>query len=103
MGNHRRGREPIVALNAGFDAVGGQHFQSGALSGTGSSMRILAHEQRAIDTLVSSIFAEGLGNGEDVRLGECAVERRAAMATGAKTDELRRIVHVRPALVIIAL
>ena len=41
--------------------------------------------------------------GQDVRLGERAVERRAAMAAGAEADELIGVGQVGLALVIIAL
>src|SRR5439155_11429184 len=38
-----------------------------------------------------------------MRLGERAPERRAAMAAGAKADDLRGVVHLRPALVVFPL
>ena len=48
-----------------------------------------------------AVFADRLGDGEDVRLGKRAVERRAAMPAGAERDELQRIRDVGLLVVIV--
>ena len=46
--------------------------------------------ERAVDPLRRAVLADRLRDGQDVRLGERAVERRAAVAAGAEAHELRR-------------
>jgi hypothetical protein len=65
-------------------------------------VRVLAHEERPGEALALAVFADGLRDGEDVRFGEGAVERRTAMSAGAEADELVRIREVRLARVVIA-
>ena len=50
--------------------------------------------------LIAAVIADGLRDGEDMRFGERAAQRRAAMPAGAEGDELRRIAHVGLALVV---
>ena len=69
----RRRRHAVVALNDGLDAIGRQDLQRGALGRTGQRVRVLAHVERAIRALAAPIVADRLGDGQDVRLGECAV------------------------------
>ena len=83
------------------DAVGREHFERGALRRRGSSVRIFADEQRTGEIFGFAEFTDGQRDGEDVRLGERSVERRATMAAGAKADELFRIRGVRFSLVVI--
>ena len=99
----RRRRDPVVPLNDGFDVVGGKHLQRGALGRAGQGMRVLAHEQRAVDAVRPPVVADRLGDGKDVRLGERAVARRAAMAAGAEADPRCRVVGIRPGLEILPL
>jgi len=66
----RRRRDAIILLNEGFHSVGGQHLQRGTLRWPGKRMRVFAHVQRPIDTLGTAILADGLCDGEDVRLVE---------------------------------
>ena len=102
-GDDGRRRDPVIPLNDGFDVVGGEDFQRAALGGAGQGMRVLAHEQHAVGAVRPPEIADRLGYGEDVRLGERAVARRAAMAAGAEADPLRRVVGVRPGLEILPL
>ena len=98
------GVKPSCCLNDGLDAVGREHFQGRPLGGAGEGVRVLAHEQRAgRSAWLCAIVADGLRDGQDVGLGERAVQRRAAMAAGAEADELLRIVQIRLPLVIGAL
>ena len=101
VGDGRGGRKTIVALDKCFHAVGREDFERGALRGRGRGVRILAHEQRPADAFALAVFADGLRDRENVRLGERAVERRAAMPARAKADELVRIGEVGGALVVI--
>ena len=100
--NHRRRRHAVIFLNDGFHAVGREHFERGALCGRGKPVRVLAHLQRAADVLAPAVIANGLRDGENMRLGERAVRRRAAMSAGAEADQLVRVAEIRPPLVIIA-
>ena len=90
----RRRRHAIVALDDRLDIFGGQNFQRGALRGRGQGVRVLAHVQRAVDAVAAAVIANGLRDGENVRLGECAVQRRAAMPAGAEADHLIRVVQI---------
>ena len=71
--NDRRRRHAIIALDDRFDAVGREHFERGALRGRGQRVRVLAHLKRAIGAVAAAVIANRLGDGENVRLGECAV------------------------------
>ena len=48
------------------------------------------------------VIADRLRDGENVRFGERAIERRAPMAAGAEADHLVRVDHIGPALEIFA-
>src|SRR5262249_45198462 len=48
------------------------------------------------------VIADGLGDGQDVRFGEGALRRRAPVAAGAEADQLVRVLHIGPALEILA-
>jgi hypothetical protein len=87
-------------LNACLDAVRRQYFQRRALGRPGKCVRVFAHVERAGDALGLAILADGLRDGQDVGLGERAVQGRAAVPAGAKADELLRIVGIWPPLVI---
>ena len=54
-------------------------------------------------SFAGAVFADGLRDGEDVGLGERAVQRSAAMPAGAEADQLIGIGGVRLAIEIIAL
>ena len=67
------GVTPSSRWMIGLDAVGRQHFQGGALGRAGQGVRVLAHVERAVDALAAAVVADGLGDGQDVGLGERAV------------------------------
>src|SRR5262249_18216892 len=69
----------------------------------GEGVRVLAHVERAVDAVSPAVFADGLRNGQDVGLGEGALQRRAAVAAGAEGDALVRIGVIGAALVVLAL
>src|SRR5207247_7677405 len=75
----------------------------GALSRLGEGVRVLPHVERAVDALTTAVVADRLRDRRDMRLGERAPERRAAMAARAEADDLRGVVHLRPALVVFPL
>ena len=50
-------------------------------AGAGEGVRVLAHVERAVDALAAAVVADGLGDGEDVGLGERAV---AAASRGGR-------------------
>ena len=77
----RRRRDAVVALDDRLDAVGRQHLERGALGRPGQRVRVLAHVERAVDALAAPVVADGLGDGQDVRLGERC---RAAASRGAR-------------------
>src|SRR5581483_1948560 len=88
----RRRRHAVVALDHGLDAVGGQDFEGGALGRPRQGVRVLAEVQRAVGAPAAAVVADGLGDGQDVGLGEGAVQRRAAVAAGAEADPLVGVV-----------
>ena len=75
MRNGGRRSNTVVALDYCFDIVGGQNFKRGALCWRRQRMCVLAHIEPAIDSPAATIVANGLSDGQDVRLGEGSVER----------------------------
>jgi len=55
-------------------------------------MGVFAQEQRPVDSLNGAVLADRLRDGENVRFGERAIGRRAAVPTGAEADKLLRVV-----------
>ena len=51
-------------------------------------MGVLAEKERAADAGLQPVFGDRLGNGQDVRFVETALEGRAVMAAGAEGDAL---------------
>ena len=66
-------------------------------------MRVLAHEERPADFVRAAIFANRLGDREDMRFGEGVVQARAAMAARAEAHELIRIGEIGSTVVEIGL
>ena len=97
----RRRRHAVVALDDGLDPVGRQDLKRGALGRRGQRVRVLAHVERAVRALATPVVADGLGDGQDVGLGERAVQRRATMAAGAEADQLVRVTQVGATLEIL--
>ncbi len=89
--NDRSRREAVIALNECLYTIPGEHFERDAFGGSGKGVGVFAHEQRPSDSLVAPVFADCLGDGEDVRFCECRVRAAAAMAAGAEADELVRV------------
>jgi len=54
-----------------------------------------AEKERSVDTLLLSILADSLRDGEHMPFIEAALERRAAMPRGAECDPLRGQRRVR--------
>ena len=52
-------------------------------------MGVLGEKERAGDAGGGAVFADGLGDGEDVGVVEAVVERAAAVSAGAESDALR--------------
>src|SRR5439155_17771860 len=64
---------------------------------------VLAQEERPVDPALPAVLADRLRRRQDVRLGEAAVVRRAAVTARAEGDELLRIADVGLTLVVRAL
>ena len=67
------------------------------------AVRVLAHVERAVDPLAPPVVADGLGDRQDVGLGERPLGGRPAVPARAEADELLGVVHVGPAIVVLAL
>src|SRR5271165_3049643 len=59
-----------------------------SLNATFTESHILAITQAICDSLGSPVFADGLGDGENVRFGKRRIQAGAAMAARAKANEL---------------
>ena len=92
----RRRSDAVVLLDDGVHAIGGEDLESRALCRSGKPVRVLTHEQRAIDALHAPEVADGLGDGENMRFGERAAQRRATMPAGPEADPLLGIVEIGP-------
>ena len=102
-GDDRRGRHAIIALDDRVDVVRGEHFERRALGRAGQRVRVLAHVKRSINALAAPVVADGLRDGQNVRLGERAAQRRAAMPAGTEADALGGVVRVGRVVVVLAL
>ena len=80
----RRRRHAVVAGNEGHHAVGGQHFEGRCLGGGGKRVGVAAHEQRPVDATAAAVVADRLGDRQDMRGGEGALERAATVPGGAE-------------------
>ena len=98
----RRRRHPVVLLDDGVHAVGGEDFERRALGGPGKRVRIPPHEQRAIGALQAPEVADGLGDGQNMGFVERAAQRRAAMPAGPEAHSLFGVVEIGPAFEIFA-
>jgi len=101
-GNDRSWCEAVVCLDDGFDVVRRQDFERRALCRRRKRVRVLAQVERTIGPLIAAVVADGLRNGQDVRLGERAVQGRAAVAAGTECNQLVRIRRVRRTGVVLA-
>ena len=70
MRDDRRRSEAVVLLDQRLDAVGGKHFERRVLGGAESACVSLPIIDRAVDAFACAVFADGLRNGENMRLGE---------------------------------
>ncbi len=100
MRNHRRRSHTVVTLDECLNFISRKYLQRGALRWTGQPVSILAHIERAVDPPAAPAVADGLRNGQNMRLGKRAAQRRAAVPAGSETDQLVRISNVGSALVI---
>src|SRR6266404_200010 len=73
-----------------------------ALGRIGHCVRVLAHVKRAIRADALPVIADRLCNGENMRFGKRAMQRRSPVSTGPETHQLVRVAQVRPALKIFA-
>jgi hypothetical protein len=87
-----------VGSDDGFDAVGGENFEGGVVGGDVDGVGVFRQENGAGDFLSGAVFANGLGDGEDVGFGERGVFGRAAVAGGAEGDELARVIEIGAAV-----
>src|SRR5262249_62000628 len=83
----------IVLLNDGFDIVGGQHLERGTLGGPGHRVGVFADIERTVGALATPVVADSLRDGQDMRLGERTVQRRATVPAGAEAHQLVRGSH----------
>src|SRR5580704_15780839 len=86
---------PVALLNNRLHVVCRKHLEGGALRGLGDGMGVFPHIERAVGSLFAPVFADRLGNREDVRFVKCASQGRAAVSAGAEADELVWILQVR--------
>ena len=96
-----RWRDAIVALDDRLNPVSRQHLDGGALGWPGQGVRVLSHVERAVDPLGAAVVADGLGDGQDMGLGERAAKRGAPVPAGAEADQLVRVAQVGLAVVVL--
>ena len=86
--NSGRRRRRVIRRNKDVHAVSREHLERGALRRRRDGVRVLSQIQRPGVTARAAIFDDGLRDGGDVGVSECAVQRSATMATGAERDGL---------------
>jgi hypothetical protein len=99
----RCGGDTVVALDDGVHPVGREHLERRALGRCGERVGVLAQEERTVNTAFAPKVADGLGDGQDVRLGERTVARGAAVPAGAEGDPLAGIVGIGALVVVVPL
>ena len=100
VGDDRGRSEAVVTLDHRLDAVGRQYLERRALGRGRHGVGVLAHEKGTIGSLAASVLTDRLGDGQNVRLGECVLLGRPAMAAGAEMNQLLWVACIRPARVI---
>ena len=90
VGDDRRRRRAAVAVHDDVDAPRGEDGDDRVEGRDGEGVRVAAEEERAVDPLLRAVLAHRGADGDDVRLGEGAVERGAAVAGGAERDGFAR-------------
>ena len=75
VGNGRRGSEPAGGVHHHVNPIGRENFQRGHKTALRKSMRVLADKERAFDLLLFPVFADRLGDGQNVVFVEAALER----------------------------
>ena len=84
-----------AGIDAGLDAVGGEHFERGAEGGFAEAVGVHGEEERTRVALAGAVLHNGLGNGEDVVLVKGGMERGPAVTAGAEADLLAGIAWIR--------
>ena len=84
--DNRRRSYSVVLLNDRVHVVCRQHLEGGALRGLRDCVGVFSHIERAVGTLLVPVFADRLGNCEDVRFVKCAAQGRSPMAASAEAD-----------------
>ena len=93
-------RDPVGGVDPDVDGVRGQDFEGGPKGRLGQRVGVLPDEEGAVVALLSAVAADRLGDGQDVRLVEGPVERRAAVSGGAERDALAGHVRIGPQVVV---
>ncbi|BBU23701.1 hypothetical protein MYXE_34910 [Mycobacterium xenopi] len=75
VADRRCRRVAVGGVDHGDHVVGGEHLQSRHPRRLGKGMRVAAEEQRPGRALRGAVLDDGLGNGQDVGLVECPVQR----------------------------
>src|SRR5262249_62355953 len=68
--DNRRRSDTVISLDDGLHVISGQHFQCGALSRAGHSVRVLSHVKRAIVAPAAPVITNRLSNRQNVCCGE---------------------------------
>ena len=94
-GNYRSRCKTIITLDESLDPIRRQHFYARCVrAGSGKVRGCLCPEQRTRDSLVAAVFADRLGDRENMRFGKRRIQAGAAMPTRAKANELIWVVRI---------
>ena len=89
VGDHRGRGVFVLVREHDLHPVGRQHFERTGQRRFRKRVGVDPQKQRAIDSLLSAVLANGLADGEHMPFVETVVECRTAMTRGAKRDPLR--------------
>ncbi len=95
VGDDRGRGEAEASLNAGFNAVGRQHFDGAGKGGFGQGVGIHTDKQRASDAGLLAILHQRLGHRQNMGFGKGIVQGAATVAGGTKGHPLLGATHVR--------
>jgi hypothetical protein len=80
--------ELTAAKSKSDHSIARQNFECSTLRGSRQRMGVLPHGERTVHSVTFPVVTNRLGDGQNVRFGECTVQRRASMTARSKVDKL---------------
>src|SRR5260370_8058873 len=92
--DNRRRSYPVVLLNDRVHVVCPPHLEGGALRVLRDCVGVFPHIERAVGTVLVPVFADRLGNLQDVRFVKCATHGRSPVPPATEALSLLSTFHL---------